>query len=69
MAEYRARTDTYQEEVEGVMAERNRNWLELDSVPEAQSAADEYYRAELKMLRAEYEKDLREILTRTTVAK
>jgi len=69
MAEYRLRTDTYQEEVEGVMAERNRTWLDLDSVPEAQSAADEYYRAELKKLRAEYEKDLREILTRTTVAR
>lgn len=69
MAEYRLRTYTYQEEVQGVMAERNRTWLDLDSVPEAQSAADEYYRAELKKLRAEYEKDLREILTRTTVAR
>lgn len=69
MAEYRARTNVYKADVEELVAERNRNWLELDSVPEAQSAADEYYRAELKKLRAEYEKDLREILTRTTVAK
>lgn len=69
MAEYRLRTDTYQEEVEGVIAERNRTWLDLDSAPEAQSAADEYYRAQLKRLRSAYVKDLHAILTRTTVAK
>ena len=39
MAEYRARTNVYKADVEELVAERSRNWLELDSVPEAQSAA------------------------------